>query len=201
MHERCERYIKGEIGEHDCMHGDKTLRFGDKRAAVIHTKFLSVLDAYKNHPNGDRGTEKKIAFDKEWSLCSWKSEHARCVAVLDAFRYGGERGSYDTENRVLRIAEWKSGRPKDTHADQRSLYALFGLRLWLASTAYVTTYYLEDTAPPARLTTVASDIPKLKAIWMRRAELMERDKMCAPRPGYYCSYCDYSRAKGGPCIF
>jgi hypothetical protein len=201
MHDRAERYIKGEIDLETAVNGDPSMRFGDKKPAVIDRKYIPILDAYKNHPNGDRGTERKMAFDSEWYVCAPTSKFASCIAVLDAYRYGGERGSADENNKVLRIGEWKSGSPKDTHGDQRKLYAMFGLRMWLAYSVEVTTYYLEDTAPPVKLTVKAGDMDKLKGIWQPRIDLMQRDQMCAPRPGIHCNWCDYAKKKGGPCAF
>ena len=201
MHDRVEHYIGGSITQEQCVYGDPDKRFGDKKPAVIHPKYIPILDAYKNHPNGDRGAERKVAFDSEWYVCAPTSKTASCVAVLDAYRYGGAMGSADSEERILRIGEWKSGKPKDTHVDQRKLYAMFGLRLWLAYKVEVTTYYLEDTAPPARLTVTAPAMDKLKPMWEQRIQLMQRDEICSPRPGVHCNWCDYAKKKGGPCAF
>lgn len=201
MHDRAENYIKGEIDLETAVRGDPTKRFGDKKPAIIHQKYIPILDNFKNHPNGDRGTERKMAFDSEWSVCAPTSRFASCVAVLDAYRYGGAMGSVDNAEKVLRIGEWKSGSPKDTHADQRKIYAMFGLRLWLAYRVEVTTYYLEDTAPPVRLVAKAGDFDKLRAIWQQRIDLMQRDMLCSPRPGQHCFWCDYAKKKGGPCSF
>ena len=201
MHDRCDKYITGQIDQQELIYGKPGLMFGDKKPAIIHEKYIPVLDAYKDHPNGDRSTEKKVAFDNEWFACAPKSKFAACVAVLDAHRYGGAKGSPDSENRVLNIAEWKSGKPKETHKDQRHLYAMFGLRLWLAYTVRVTTYYLEDTAPPVRLVVEAPKFDTMKEKWQQRIDLMQKDEMCAPRPGMYCNWCDYAKRKGGPCAF
>jgi len=103
---------------------------------------------------------------------------------------------------VLEIGEWKSGSPKDTHGDQRKLYAMFGMRAWLADEVRVTTYYLEDTAPPQRLVLASqTGFDKLKELWANRIDTMQRDEMCAPRPGLYCRWCDYAKSQGGPCQF
>lgn len=201
MHDRVDKYITSQIDEQKLVYGNPSARFGDKKPAVIHAKYLPMLNSYKNHPNGDRSTERKVAFDGEWYLCSPKSKFVSCIAILDAHKYGGERGSAEDTGHVLDIGEWKSGSPKDTHADQRSLYGMFGLRAWLAYTVRVTTYYLEDTAPPVRLTLKAGDFDKLKVKWTQRIELMQRDEMCAPRPGVHCNWCDYAKKKGGPCAF
>jgi hypothetical protein len=201
MHDRCDKYITGHIDVTELQYGTPAMRFGDKKPAVIASKYIPVLDAYKNHPNGDRSTERKVAFDGEWYCCSPKSKFVSCIAVLDAHRYGGERGSPDNESKILRIGEWKSGKPKDTHADQRHLYTMFGLRLWMAYRVETTTYYLEDTAPPARLVAEAPAFDKMKVKWQTRIELMQKDEMCAPRPGEHCNWCDYAKRKGGPCQF
>lgn len=201
MHDRAERYITGQIDLDECIHGDIEKTFGDKKPAVIHPKYIPILDAYRDHPNGDRGCEKKVAFDVGWHLCPPRTKFTAVMAVIDAYRFGGERGSEDSENKILRIAEWKSGKPKDTHADQRHLYAMFGLRVWLASRVEVTTYYLEDTAPAVRLVATEDKFEKMKEKWDKRVRLMQNDQLCAPRPGVYCNWCDYAKKKGGPCAF
>lgn len=185
MHDTVEQYIKGAPA--DVLHPD------------IKQKFIPILDAFRDHPNGDRYTEKKLAFDSEWYLCGPSSKHAACVAVLDAVRY---LKPHATDKGVLEIGEWKSGSPKDTHGDQRKLYAMFGMRAWLADEVRVTTYYLEDTAPPQRLVLASqTGFDKLKELWANRIDTMQRDQMCAPRPGLYCRWCDYAKSQGGPCQF
>ena len=186
IHDSVEKYIKGELGESE-LH------------PAVKPKYIPVLDAFRNHPNGDRYTEKKLAFDSDWYLCTPKSTYAACVAVLDAARY--IKPTADDVG-VLHIGEWKSGKPKDTHGDQRKLYAMFGMRAWLADRVEVTTYYLEDTEQPQR-TILASQtgFEKLKALWEERASMFVRDTICAPKPGFYCRWCDFAVDKGGPCQF
>lgn len=193
MHDRCENYIKGEIDLPMLLTGDPSKRFGDKKEAVIHDKYVPVLDAFRNHPNGDRYTEHRLGFDSEWYLSGVVSPLRSCLGVLDAVR---------CEDKTLHIGEWKSGRPKDTHGDQRKLYALFGLRKWLfVEEVRVTTYYMENTAEPQRLVVKPTAEQKLRDLWNGRVEQMQSDKICAPRPGQGCRWCDFSASKGGPCKF
>lgn len=193
MHDRCENYITGQIDVDMLLNGDPTKRFGDKKEAKISEKYLHVLDEFKDHPNGDRYTEHKLGFDAEWYLSGGISKTSACIGVLDAVR---------CESKVLHIGEWKSGQPKDTHGDQRKIYALFGLRKWVhVDQVEVTTYYLEDTAPPQKLVVKATAEEKLKALWNGRVEQMQSDKILAPKPGVHCRWCDYSKAKAGPCQF
>jgi len=84
----------------------------------------------------------------------------------------------------------------------RKLYALGALLKWpFADSVEVTTYYLEDTGPPQRLTVSKSAEDKLKALWQGRVEQMQGDSFCAPKPGIACNWCDYAKKKGGPCAF
>jgi hypothetical protein len=197
MHDRVERYIKGEIDADTLVYGDTTLRFGAKKPAVVNRKFVPMLDEFKDHPNGDRWCELKLAFDAEWYpaalVRSANPTGETCVMVLDAAR---------AKDGVVHVGEWKSGQPKDTHADQRKIYALGALRKWFPEQVVVTTYYLEDTAPPQQLTVKASAEQKLRDLWRGRIDEMQQNNICAPRPGDYCRYmCDYAASKGGPCQF
>jgi hypothetical protein len=195
MHKRCEDYINGQITTQQLRFGSQHMRFGQKKPAIIAEKYVSVLDGFRDHTNGDRHNEMKLSFDYEWQQAGGPSAgKAWVIAVLDAAR---------VMDKVVDIGEWKSGQPKDTHADQRKLYALAGLRRWLGvEEVRVTTYYLEDTAPPARLVVKASAEEKLKALWHGRVEQMANDDIRAPRPGDYCKWmCDYAASKGGPCVY
>lgn len=217
MHDRAERYIKGEINLDYAVRGDINKRFGDKKAAVIAQKYIPILDAYRDHPNGDRHTEKKIAFDSEWFCCgkSTRSGRGGVVMVLDAVRYGGDwqtvnrlrkdphpdRTFQSSNRKIVRIAEWKSGTPKESHREQRHLYSIAGLKLWLAEECEVTTYYLEDTDKPVKLRVTADDLPRLIKKWDDRVDRWRNDKILAPKPGAHCNWCDYAKKKGGPCQF
>lgn len=204
MHERVAGYIENQPGftlEH-LKFGDPDERFGDKPPAVIHPKYIPIIDAYREHPNGDRYVEKQLCFDADWAITAPKSALHAFTGVLDAVRFTGDY--FRTAPSVLRIAEWKSGKPKDSHAEQRSIYALIGYHSWLANVVHVTTYYLESaTEPPGKLKVEmgAGGFEDLRVKWNQRVTRMRGDKVCAPRPGYYCNWCDYAKRKGGPCQF
>jgi hypothetical protein len=194
MHNRVESYIKGEISWEECQFGKTHLRFGAKKPAVVSEKYRTVLDDFRTHSNGDRHTELKLNFDEDWCQAGLITKPKWVTAVFDAARVA---------NGTVEIAEWKSGSPKETHVNQRELYALAGLRRWLGvEQVKVTTVYLEDTAPPQRLTVKSTAEDKLRTIWLERAETMRNDNICAPRPGDYCRYmCDFAANKGGPCVY
>lgn len=185
IHDSVEKYICG--GPPEALH------------PAVKAKYIPILDEFRNHPNGDRHTEKKLAFDSEWYLTGTTTKWAACIGVLDAVRF---IRPHAVNIGVLHVGEWKSGKPKDTHVDQRKLYAMFGMKAWLADEVYVTTYYLEDTGPPQRLALKSmSGFETLKTLWNERIHMMQRDEICAPKPSYQCNWCDFSKKNGGPCIF
>ena len=163
--------------------------------AVLHgaikSKYIPIFDEIRNHENGDRYCEKKLGFDADWAVCAPTQTNRACVAILDAARF--------TNDGTAVVYEWKSGKPKDTHSDQRKLYALASFLHWNARRAEVTTYYLEDTEVPQRTVIEVSGAEKLKSLWNDRIAQMQRDEFCAPRPSFGCTFCDFSKKKGGPC--
>jgi CRISPR/Cas system-associated exonuclease Cas4 (RecB family) len=67
----------------------------------------------------------------------------------------------------------------------------------------VTTHYVEGTEKSQRLKVANTESAreKLKDLWRGRVDLMQSDSLCAPKPGQHCNWCDYSKKKGGPCVF
>jgi hypothetical protein len=155
-----------------------------------------TLDSYRHHPNGERYVEYKLGFDRDWNHVWRNGEQSWCVMVLDAARVEEP----ENNQQVVHIAEWKTGKAYDEHKEQRSIYSLGGLRKWpLAVEVQTTTYYLDETAAPARLTVKRSAEEKLMQLWSGRADQMQNDTTLSPRPGVYCRWCPYSKFKGGPC--
>lgn len=180
VHASVEQYIIGKADEPDM--------------TVIKPKYLPVLDEFKNHENGDRHCEFKVTLDSDWGVCGHSDPNRSLVGFLDAVRCLNQP--------ILKIGEWKTGKPKETHGEQRKMYAAFGLIKWChVEEVHVTTYYLEDTEKPQQLVAKRSALPKLITIWDERKLQMQRDQIHAPRPGLHCRWCDYSATRGGQCEF
>jgi hypothetical protein len=171
-------------------------------------KHLGVFNAFREHPNGERYTELMVCTNREWEWQAYPiREKVWLTMILDAVKVGGAwgngfKGQDDVipSQDVVDIAEWKTGKPKDEHAEQRNLYALGGLIRWKQhDVVRVTTYYLDGKGEPQRLTVKRTALDKLKDKWEQRVDTMQSDQLLAPRPGYYCRWCHYSKEKGGPC--
>ena len=149
-----------------------------------------VVDRLRNWPNGDLYAEKKFGFDIDWTPYPTDSDLTAFVTIMDAVA---------SANGVVEIAEWKSGKPSADHADQRLLYALAGLRVFLPKEVVVTTYYIDLTSDPKRIRVPAAAEQELKDMWSGRRETIINDKILAPRPNDKCCYCHVRKSKGGPC--
>lgn len=149
-----------------------------------------VVQRLRDWPNGDRYVEKKFGFDIDWDPYPVDGDMAAFVAIVDAVA---------AANGTVEIAEWKSGKPSADHADQRLLYALAGLRVFLPKKVVVTTYYVDLTADPARIAVTPEAEKPLMDMWSGRRETILNDKLCAPRPNDKCKWCHVRKSNGGPC--
>ena len=177
IHESVEKYIMGE-------HGVEGLD------PAVKPKYLPIIDSFKFA--SAKGVELRVSLTENWRPA--EGVNPWVVMVLDA----------TARHRLGRVdvGEWKSGKPKETHKDQRTLYALGALAQFTEiEEAGVATHYLEDTAPSESLTVKRSAQDELKNLWHGRVEQMQADQYCAPKPGMQCNWCDYAKKKGGPCVF
>lgn len=175
--------------EEYCKHGDASVLHG-----AIKPRYIPIFDELRLHENGDTYQELKLGFDVDWATCPPQAKTAACIAILDGVRFAN--------NGVAHVYEWKSGKPKDTHPDQRKLYAVASLLKFKATKAVVTTFYLEDTEVPQRTVVSEKGVREtLIPLWNSRIHQMQRDQFCAPKPSFGCNWCDFAKKKGGPCKF
>lgn len=140
--------------------------------------------------------ELQVAFDKEWKPVEWFGPTVYCRVVYDVL---------DINEPVAYVADLKTGkmRPHE-HVEQLSLYAL-AVMSGHPSVEIVRTgvlYADHPTQPgknPLETTFERKDYEGLRAEWDERAGRMLADDIFAPRPGYYCRWCAYSKKKGGAC--
>jgi CRISPR/Cas system-associated exonuclease Cas4 (RecB family) len=148
-----------------------------------------VVNHFRDWPNGDRHAERKFFFDIDWSPYCTK-ENAAFTVVFDVAA---------RKDNIVEIGEWKSGKPYDGHAEQRLMYALAGLAIWMPEKVIVTTYYVDMTSDAKRLTVTPDDLEDLKEIWNSRRETIMNDNIMAPRPNDKCRYCYLRKSAGGIC--
>lgn len=150
---------------------------------------LDVLEDLRNF-NGDKGCEDKVEYSAAWEILPKKSADTHYVLIFDAWR---------VNDGTLEIFEWKTGKPKDSHQDQRKFYITGGFAKYDFQNIEATTYYLDGTEGPQNTKAKRSAQPTLIKLWKDRRELMLEDNFYPPRTGFHCRWCDFSRLKKGPC--
>lgn len=138
--------------------------------------------------------ELKIGLTRDWRPSEFDDPNAYVRGVLDTV-FHVEQGASSLE--------WKSGKEYDDHADQRWLYLLFLRALHPeATTLTVKTVYLDLNKNKSLVMVLpddADEIDNVRQDFTNRMRTGEIDTDYAARPGYYCSWCQFSRYKGGPC--
>ena len=135
IHDTVEQYIKG--ADASVLH------------EAIKPKYVAVFDEFKNCPSVKCEDETK----RELGTIV---PGTTAVTIFDVSRGADCR---------MWIGEWKSGKPKPTHPDQRSLYALSALALPGIDRVEVTTYYLEDTGKPETTMLDTATAEPVRMVW------------------------------------
>ena len=151
-------------------------------------------------------TEAEWAFTSSWEPAGWfdRGEFAAwCRIKVDAVYR-------DKKRDALVIVDYKTGKIREEeHATQLTLYTLGGI---------IQTAYAEQLAQPKniiselwyldhgkkatqKMEVTQENFDELKKEWGRKTKAMLKDTRFPARPGYYCRYCPYSKAQGGPCKF
>lgn len=147
--------------------------------------------------------------------------------MLMLSREWGQGGQYDAWLRVkldvlsitgktARVDDWKSGnidkrtnniRYKPQYEDQLEIYQVAVLALH-PGVLKVDARLIFLDAPQhvnpvvSRPVMQRSDLEKQRKKWEGRVKPMFADEIFAPRPSdYACRFCDFSKAKGGPCAY
>jgi hypothetical protein len=148
-------------------------------------------------------TELEVAYDNEWNKCDWKDWDRAWVRIKIDLMMPPLRGAKP----FVKIVDHKTGRLKETQYDpQLELYAISGLLEYPQAQSAITELWFLDAGEirpkkPKEGTYARKDLPKLIKLWEQRVQPMLTDTKFAPKPGMYCPWCEYSKAKGGPCKF
>jgi len=137
--------------------------------------------------------EEQWAFTENWELCDWFSPAAWLRIKMDV---------HYVVKKLLRIRDHKTGKPKESHLEQLSLYGLGGLlRYPKVEDVEAALLYLDVGGTPPTEVFSRSQLATLKKEWRQKVQPMLNDKRFLPKPSFACSWCPFSKAKGGPCKY
>ncbi len=183
IHKMAEDYLTGKT---------RTLK---AELANYTEEFKRCRGAAKD-PDAIMDVEQQWGLDRNWQPTSWFGKDTWCRVVLDLSIY------HDTH---LKMVDHKTGRAYDKHPEQMEIYAIAGFnRFPEALTVSGEMWYLDQpqtVVPPLNIEFTRDDLPGLEKKWERRAKPLLSDKRFAPKPGPQCRWCDYQKAKGGPCKY
>ena len=141
--------------------------------------------------------EQQWCLSAQWKPTGWFDKDAWCRVIVDACYVRAE-------DNVLVVIDYKTGKIKDDHLEQLSLYALVGLlqRPDVAGVE-VQLWYVDHGVqrPDEPRTYTQAELPALKAQWSKSIKPMMSDTAFRERPGKSCTWCHYSKGKGGPCKY
>ena len=152
-------------------------------------------------------SELQMAFTQKWEPTEWFAKDAWCRVIVDRLVPAAKNKG------TVRVVDFKSGKLRDAkesgYSEQLELYSLAGLiaepeaksaspELWFTDHGKIVKP--EDVSGKPILYSRA-DVPKLKKTWELRTKAMLNDTRFGPKPGIHCRWCDFSKAKSGPCRF
>lgn len=190
LHAACEQYIihGGEL-PNDLKNVEKMLK-----------KFRKL---YKK---GSLTIETDLVFQMGWEPCTKFQKGAWLRTKLDVLIVTGKKA---------KVVDWKSGgidnktgeiRPNDKYTDQLQIYCAAVLSSYPELEEVESSLVFLD-APAEKNEIVQGGVamrktlPLLQKKWSQRAAGMLGDTIFAPRPGFMCRFCPYSKTRSGPCSF
>jgi RecB family exonuclease len=167
-------------------------------------KLAEGLEKFKPRLEALRKAAARIeiewAFTRDWSPTGWFDKDAWLRVKLDACRDS-------TKPPEVEVVDYKTGKLYPDHKQQRSLYALAGLRLvqigQLAGgskdVALTATHLYTDTGFVAEESFGMKNLVPLKREWTTRTKEMLADTEFRAKTGPHCRWCKFAKSKGGPC--
>jgi RecB family exonuclease len=186
IHDTAAAYVKGEM------------RQLPEALTLFKDLFVDLRKRYET----DVVVEDSWAFRRDWSVTTYDDwDNCWLRVKVDIARLTGQH---------IDILDWKTGKysPQYNVADyelQLDLYSLGALLIFGDAIPDMTVsphlVYLDHGVvhPEKPITYTLKDLPRLKKEWERRTAPMLNDRMFPPNPGQQCTWCAFTKAKGGPC--
>lgn len=144
---------------------------------------LKETDAYPEH---------KVALTTEWKVTGWEDPDADLRSILDLKVVQPDR---------IHVYDWKTGKIYPDHDDQKELYALTAFAEHPNVNVVISTHVYLDLNKNREKTYHRDEVPSTQKRWERRVRKMYAEEEFIPVPQFFCRYCPYSKAQGGPCQF
>ena len=190
LHTLCEEYVKGD----------------GRLPPELKNVSAQVKALRKSYRTGLTTIEEDLVFKVDWAPAGKFEKGAWLRTKLDVLTIEGDEAE---------VIDWKSGgvdkktgavKDNPVYADQLSVYATAVLSAKPGVEKVVCKLVFIDAPAGKNVVTVGGtatrkDLLALQKKWAGRARGMLSDTLFAPRPGFGCRWCSFSKQKGGPCAF
>ena len=221
----CNMCFKGPIGRDSkvCPHCEKPISKGV--ALEKGGKFAKGIEAFLKTGEGYDALldvmESEAARVAAYKIRTAHVENPELVKIEYGFLFTHEaylfKGALDVlildpESGTAQVIDWKTGsigKRKGIKAGAMSNYdgqlevyamAIMILYPWVQEVS-TSLYFVGaiDIGRVDRKTYMRHELPKLITKWGAAAEKVMGDTKFEPRKGFWCSFCDFNKNKGGPC--
>lgn len=147
--------------------------------------------------------EEMWGFNQDWEVVPW-NDWNNCW-----LRVKVDVGYQDLKENILHVIDNKTGKYKpeeqSAYTEQLELYTVAGIVMFPTANEVHTRLYYSDHGIQhpieGPMIYSAKDAVKLRKTWTKRVQPMFNDTRFAPLPGRHCSWCPYSKNKGGQCKY
>lgn len=177
-----------------------------KRAGKVPDSYAHFKDEMQQLSKLKPLVEQQWGFTREWSPTGWFGRDTWLRIVCDVVV------KYD--DNTVDLIDFKTGRKYDTNEEQVELFSSGAFMMWPEVELVQTRlWYLDQPKDNEVLRTYARDtgvviddepiksFGEIRKEWEAKVVPMFKDKRFAPTPNDKCRWCDFSKAKGGPCKF
>lgn len=141
--------------------------------------------------------QENWAFNSTWGRVGWFDK-----GPLGAWlRVKMDAAVPTNKKKVAEVIDFKTGKIYPEHKLQVELYALSGFIVFPDAEVIKTNLWYTDLGKEDPSTFTRDQMEGLKTTWMERIKIMMLDTRFPAKPGNHCSWCHFSKGKGGPCEF
>jgi CRISPR/Cas system-associated exonuclease Cas4 (RecB family) len=144
--------------------------------------------------------EQEWAFNAEWRKVDWFASDAWLRMKVDTHFLTEERKN-SLRITTVNIIDFKTGKLREEHELQRSLYAIGGFIVYPDAKIVRAQHWYIDSGEIMEDLYSPKHFEQLQKAWLLRIKPMINDTRFIPRPGNYCRYCAYRKSNGGPCCY
>jgi len=189
IHSLAEEYVSGHMSGKPA---DK-LKAEDLRPEFEKVILPSFKKDFTTAKKGKPLCEQEWAFTSSWEPTGWFDKDAWCRIKTDLIFW---------RKKELVITDHKTGKKRESHKDQLSLYAVGGFLLYpVIERISSELWYLDQGPPNTAQVFLRENLTSEIKRWEDRARPMLADTTFVATPSRECTWCPYSKSNGGPCKF